>query len=79
MIKIIKSINSFTVFNSFHWDSSVIGADGRPITFEKINIIYGRNYSGKTTLSRIMQSLETQVLPEKYDNPQFELLLDDNL
>ena len=78
MIKKIKRINNFAVFNNFHWDSSVIGADGQPITFKKINIIYGRNYSGKTTLSRIMQSLETQVLPEKYDNPQFELLLDDN-
>ncbi|MEB3733722.1 AAA family ATPase [Halopseudomonas pachastrellae] len=26
--------------------------------FKKINILYGRNYSGKTTLSRIFRALE---------------------
>ena len=31
MIKKIQSINNFAVFNNFHWDGSVVGADGRPI------------------------------------------------
>ena len=29
--------------------------------------MYGRNYSEKTTLSRIFRSLETGQLPENYD------------
>ena len=41
-------------------------ADGRPIHFAPLNIIYGRNYSGKTTLSRIVRALETGTVPDKY-------------
>ena len=43
------------------------------IYFEKLNIIYGRNYSGKTTLSRIVRSLETGKLPDNCDNPNFTI------
>jgi len=44
------------------------------LNFDKLNVIYGRNYSGKTTLSRIVRALETGALPQKYDNPQFEVM-----
>jgi len=77
MIKKLKSIDNLAVFNGFRWDSSVINADGQAQVFEKLNILYGRNYSGKTTLSRIVRAFETQALPERHDNPQFEIQLSD--
>ena len=78
MIMKIKRIDNFAVFNGFQWDNSVIDANGKPLNFEKINILYGRNYSGKTTLSKAIRALETRTLPDKYDNPQFEIILSDN-
>lgn len=65
------------MFNGFDWDTSAIEADGSPMSFGKINIFYGRNYSGKTTLSRILRAFETHVLPDKYDLPEFSLALQD--
>ena len=45
--------------------------------FKTINIIYGRNYSGKTTLSRIVRALETGSISDKYNNPEFKVVFDD--
>lgn len=70
VIKKFSKIDNLAVFSGYTWDISVPD-------FDKINIIYGRNYSGKTTLSRILRAIETQHLPEKYENPSFELVLDD--
>lgn len=39
------------------------------LTLKKLRSFYGRNYSGKTCISRIMRALETRQIPEKYDNP----------
>ncbi|AFI06470.1 AAA family ATPase [Helicobacter cetorum] len=47
--------------------------------FKKINIIYGRNYAGKTTLSRIFQCLENKQLHKDYEKTQFCFTLDDKL
>lgn len=44
--------------------------------FKKNNIIYGNNYSGKTTLSKIFRAIEKGSLPPNYKNPLF--LIDDN-
>lgn len=74
MIKKIGTIKRFAVFEHYDWDLSSTDKNGRPLKFEKINILYGRNYSGKTTLSRIFRSLETGQLPENYDDPQYELI-----
>ena len=74
MIKKIGTIKHFAVFENYNWDLSSTDKDGQPLKFEKINILYGRNYSGKTTLSRIFRSLETGQLPENYDDPQYELI-----
>ena len=73
MIKKIGTIKHFAVFENYNWDLSSTDKNGQPLKFEKINILYGRNYSGKTTLSRIFRSLETGQLPENYDDPQYEL------
>jgi len=49
MIKKIQSINNLAVFNDFNWDDSVKDKQGNVCEFKNINILYGRNYSGKTT------------------------------
>lgn len=78
MIKKIKTISNIAVFQDFKWDESVVGDDQRVVEFKKINILYGRNYSGKTTLSRIFRALEMGFISDKYDNPQFCILFDDS-
>lgn len=66
------------VFKDFKWDNIVKDKDGNIQTFKDINIIYGRNYSGKTTLSRIFRAFETGVLSDKYANSEFQLSFEDN-
>lgn len=65
------------VFKNFIWDNSVKDKDGRVVECKTINIMYGRNYSGKTTLSRIVRALETGFISDKYNNPEFEIEFDD--
>lgn len=79
MIEKIKSIKKIAVFDDFNWDSSVKDKNGNVLTFKKINVLYGRNYSGKTTLSRIIRALETGKISDKYDSAKiFELIVDGN-
>lgn len=66
-------INNFGCFTDFTWSRSVKDQNGNVTNFKRLNIIYGRNYSGKTTLSRIFQGLETGNLPEKCINPRFKV------
>ncbi len=77
-IKRIDSIKNMAVFQDFNWASSVRDKGGNIAEFKKINILYGRNYSGKTTLSRIFRALETASIPDKYDSPKFRLSFDDD-
>src|SRR5690554_53078 len=73
------NINNLGLYQNFQWDVSVRDTPGNNVKeFKKENIIYGRNYSGKTTLSRIIRALETKVISPKYINPQFEIVLNDN-
>lgn len=78
MITKISNIDNFAVFNNFDWDKQVVDSNGKPLKFEKLNIIYGRNYSGKTTLSRIIRSLETGLIDEKCGSPTYKVLFDDD-
>lgn len=71
MINNIKSIGCLGVFKDFYWDKAVTGGDGKAQNFGAINIIYGRNYSGKTTLSRILRAMELGRLSDKFENPAF--------
>ena len=73
MIIKFKTIKNLALFQDFCWDSSVRDAGGNVQSFKNINIIYGRNYSGKTTLSRIVRALEEGVISDKYENPKFEV------
>lgn len=73
MITKFKSINNLAVFQNFDWDSNIRDDRNNVVLFKPINIFYGRNYSGKTTLSRIVRALETGNLSDKYENPEFEV------
>lgn len=79
MIKKID-IKKFGLFSDFQWnfERKKKKEEKEKVFFQKENIIYGRNYSGKTTLSRIIRSLETKTISEKYENPTFEIELYDN-
>ena len=65
------------VFQGFNWAESVRYDGNNVAEFKAINIIYGRNYSGKTTLSRILRAMETGTLSDKYENPSFTLAFAD--
>ena len=71
MIRKINSIINLAVFKGFDWDKDVRDDSGNIQDFKTINIIYGRNYSGKTTLSRILRAMETGNLSDKFENPSF--------
>jgi wobble nucleotide-excising tRNase len=67
----IKKINvgKFGLFNNYNWDNSL----GNDLSFKQLNIIYGRNYSGKTTLARIFRCVEKGELHKHYIDGNFSL------
>ncbi|MCF6281196.1 MAG: AAA family ATPase [Candidatus Polarisedimenticolaceae bacterium] len=77
MITKFKSIGNLAVFKDFIWDDKVVDAAGNIQPFKDINILYGRNYSGKTTLSRIFRAIETGELSDKFEAPSFCVALKD--
>lgn len=77
MISKFKTIGNLGIFKNFEWDKTVLNKDGEVKEFKPINIIYGRNYSGKTTLSRILRALENGKLSEKFESPEFEISFKD--
>ena len=79
MIEKIKSIKKIAIFDDFDWDRSVKDKNGTVLEFKKINVLYGRNYSGKTTLSRIIRALENGRISDKYDSGKsFDVIVDGN-
>jgi wobble nucleotide-excising tRNase len=70
-------IPNFGSFHNFVWCDSMRDQGNNIHDFRRLNILYGRNYSGKTTLSKIMRAFERHELPEHYGNPQFSLITDD--
>ncbi|EAI3388914.1 RloC protein [Campylobacter jejuni] len=70
-MKILKfdKIN-FGSYENFKWDNNLE-------EFKTINIFYGRNYSGKTTLSRIARSFELKKHNEDFLDGNFEIKLED--
>lgn len=77
-IKRIDSIKNMAVFQDFSWSPAVRDEGKNVAVFKKINILYGRNYSGKTTLSRIFRAMETGSLSDKFENPSFAVTFADN-
>ena len=82
-MKIIKisKIDNFGIFKNFDWVLSLANPTTQNINqtydFKDINIFYGRNYSGKTSLSRIIRALETKIISPKYQYPDFQITLAD--
>ncbi len=72
MIQKINSLVQFGNYKSFVWDSKLP-------KFEKFNLIYGWNYSGKTTLSRVFRCLETGKLEDEFKKSRFELQCEDGM
>lgn len=77
MIKKILEIKDFAVFCDFEWDKHVVDSQGKAICLQDVNIFFGRNYSGKTTLSRIFRAFELKGGLEKYERGSFKLELSD--
>lgn len=69
LIRRIKSIKDFGIFKEFKWK-------GDCPDFEKRNIIYGWNYSGKTTLSRFFESLP-MMSDEEAQTISYKLIVED--
>jgi len=65
-------------FDGFKWSSLEQDDKGNTTQFKYLNILYGRNYSGKTTISKIIQSLETKQPPHNYDEYDYELNVENN-
>lgn len=65
MITKINKIKDFGVFKNFNGNSLP--------EFKTFNLIYGWNYSGKTTLSRVFRCLEKGQLHNDYESATFEL------
>lgn len=68
MIKKFSKIN-YGSYQNFLWSDSLP-------EFKTLNILYGRNYAGKTTLSRILRSFEIKEPRPDYPNATFEIELD---
>ena len=77
MIKKFVNIYNLGVFKHFEWDKNIVGPQGNPVVLEDINILFGRNYSGKTTISQIFRAFELKGGLEKYESGSFKLELSD--
>lgn len=70
MIKRINRIRNLGVFSNYTRNSDLR-------EFEEKNIIYGWNYSGKTTISRLFSYLDkNEPIDEDYKTVEFEIELD---
>jgi len=66
VISQITKIKDFGVFHNFNWPS---GLDD----FKRYNVLYGWNYSGKTTVSRLFRCFELGRLHKDFDKATFAI------
>lgn len=71
MIKKLQTIKNFGVFKNFTSGTQLPD-------FREKNILYGWNYTGKTTLSRIFSSLKNKQIHPNFTQAEFKLQLADN-
>lgn len=72
MIKRIKSIKNLSVFSNYRHEGDLLD-------FNEKNIIYGWNYTGKTTLSRLFSFLDkNNIIDDEFNAVEFEVELADN-
>lgn len=72
MISKFDYIKNFGIYKNFNWDSNKI------VEFKEKNIIYGWNYSGKTTFSRIFSALRDRAVFSDYPEGEFKVTCSDN-
>ena len=72
MIKKIKSIKNFGVFDNYQTPADLPD-------FKKYNLIYGWNASGKTTLSRLLRCFELQAIHDDFSQAVFQLQTDNGI
>lgn len=65
MITKINKLKDFGIFQNLSWN----GLDN----FKKKNLIYGWNYSGKTTLSKLFQNLEFKEKDKYFSGSEFDI------
>ena len=65
MITKINKLKDFGIFHNFIWN----GLDN----FKKKNLIYGWNYSGKTTISKLFQNLEFKDKNKYFSDSEFDI------
>ena len=66
MITSINKIRDFGIFEKFDWSMAL------PL-FRRFNVLFGWNYSGKTTISRLFRSLELGRIHQDYSSATFEV------
>src|SRR5438445_5508279 len=70
MIRRVQLIKAFGVFEDFQWPPSLP-------EFKQFNLIYGWNYSGKTTLSRAFRCFEQKQPHVDFAGAQVQLKAED--
>jgi wobble nucleotide-excising tRNase len=65
MIVKINKLQNFGIFQNFSWDNLD--------DFKNKNLIYGWNYSGKTTLSKLFQNLEFKDKGKYFSGSEFNI------
>lgn len=66
MVTKISKLKSFGIFQDFTWNGLT--------KFKRKNLIYGLNYSGKTTLSKLFQNLEFKDKNRNFQGAEFEII-----
>lgn len=69
MITQINKLNRFGIYQNYTW----VGIDD----FKKKNLVYGWNYSGKTTLSKLFQVLEFKDKNRCFSGAEIEITVND--
>lgn len=64
-------IERFGSFDSFEWRRAIRDRGNNVENFKRLNVLFGRNYSGKTTLSRVFRSMQAGALPWNHDGAAF--------
>lgn len=71
MITKLVKLKHFGIYRGFVWREEL----GK---FKKKNLVYGWNYSGKTNLSKLFQTLEFKGSKQYFANPEFSLEYSDS-
>jgi len=70
MISKITKIKNIGVYQNYRWNPNLSD-------FKEFNLIYGWNYAGKTTLSRILRCVQLNRLHNVSSNVEYELINSD--